>query len=192
MSRRPIPFVGCKAIFRQLGIIRFHHPVSGDLCHNACCGNGNAPGISLDNGHLRNRHTRNRYRIIQKKLRLVYEPLHLVVLTDEKWLLFVIEQVLSNALKYTPEGSVTIFAEAPGTLCIRDTGIGIEAADLPRIFETGFTGCNGRLDKRATGIGLGLSRRILERLGHRIAVESTPGQGTTVRLYLDREPLEVE
>ena len=129
---------------------------------------------------------------IQKKLRLVYEPLHLVVLTDEKWLLFVIEQVLSNALKYTPSGSVTIFAEAPGTLCIRDTGIGIEAADLPRIFETGFTGCNGRLDKRATGIGLGLSRRILERLGHRIAVESLPGQGTTVRLYLDRSTLEVE
>lgn len=131
-------------------------------------------------------------RFIQKKLRLVYEPLHLTVLTDEKWLLFVIEQVLSNALKYTPSGSVTIFAEAPRTLCIRDTGIGIEAADLPRIFETGFTGCNGRLDKHATGLGLGLSRRILERLGHRIAVESEPGHGTTVRLFLDRSSLEVE
>ena len=79
--------------------------------------------------------------------------------------------------------------QIPETLLEKRLG---PAADLPRIFETGFTGCNGRLDKRATGIGLGLSRRILERLGHRIAVESTPGQGTTVRLYLDREPLEVE
>ena len=70
---------------------------------------------------------------IDRKLTLHYEPLHLSVVTDEKWLGFVVEQVLSNALKYTPEGgSITIDAEAPATLCIRDTGIGITAEDLQR------------------------------------------------------------
>ena len=129
---------------------------------------------------------------IKKKLRLQYEPLNCTVLTDEKWLLFVLEQVLSNAVKYTPSGSVSIFLEEPRVLCIRDTGIGIDPADLPRIFETGFTGGNGRLDKRATGIGLGLSRRILQRLGHTISVSSAPGKGTTIRIGLDRTELEVE
>lgn len=85
---------------------------------------------------------------IKKKLRLRYEPLGCTVLTDEKWLLFVIEQVLSNAIKYTPSGFIEISLERPRVLCIRDTGIGIDPADLPRIFETGFTGGNGRLDKR--------------------------------------------
>ena len=129
---------------------------------------------------------------ITKKLRLDYEPLHCTVLTDEKWLLFVVEQVLSNALKYTRQGGVSIYLEAPKTLCIRDTGVGIDPADLPRIFELGFTGENGRRDKRATGIGLGLSRRILQKLGHGISAESAPGVGTTVRIALDQAPLEVE
>ena len=129
---------------------------------------------------------------ITKKLRLDYEPLRRTVLTDEKWLLFVVEQVLSNAVKYTRQGGVSIYLEEPKTLCIRDTGVGIDPADLPRIFELGFTGENGRRDKRATGIGLGLSRRILQKLGHGISAESTPGVGTTVRIALDQAPLEVE
>lgn len=110
---------------------------------------------------------------IRRRLRLEYTPLNVSVITDEKWLLFVIEQVLSNALKYTRSGSVSITLEAPKTLCIRDTGIGIASEDLPRVFEKGFTGCNGRTDKRATGIGLYLCRRILEKLGHTIAITST-------------------
>ena len=129
---------------------------------------------------------------ILKKIQLCYEPLHCTVLTDEKWLLFVIGQVLSNALKYTPAGSVHITLEAPKTLCIRDTGIGIDPADLPRVFEMGYTGINGRADKRATGIGLGLCRQIMTRLGHRIAIESAPGHGTAVRLFLESAQLEVE
>ena len=98
---------------------------------------------------------------IDRKLTLHYEPLHLSVVTDEKWLGFVVEQVLSNALKYTPEGgSITIDAEAPATLCIRDTGIGITAEDLPRIFDRGYTGRNGRTYRQASGIGLYLCRRL--------------------------------
>lgn len=129
---------------------------------------------------------------IHKKLRLDYEPVQATVLTDEKWLLFVIEQVLSNALKYTRTGGITITLEEPFSLCISDTGIGIAPEDLPRVFEKGFTGYNGRDDKRATGIGLYLCRRILTRLGHTITIESDLGVGTTVRINLYREPFAVE
>lgn len=129
---------------------------------------------------------------IQKKLQLHYTPPDCSVLTDEKWLAFVIGQVLSNALKYTAQGGVSIFSEAPKTLCIRDTGIGIDPADLPRVFEMGYTGGNGRLDKRASGIGLGLCRQIMTKLGHRITIASEAGRGTTVRLFLATAQLEVE
>lgn len=129
---------------------------------------------------------------IGKKITLNYAPLSTNVLTDEKWLLFVIEQVLSNALKYTKEGTICISMEKPQTLCISDTGIGIAPEDLPRIFEKGFTGFNGREDKKASGIGLYLCRRICKNLGHRITAESILDEGTTIRIYLEREALEVE
>ena len=129
---------------------------------------------------------------IRKKLALDLQPLPGEVVTDEKWLCFAVEQVLSNALKYTRSGSVSITLEAPKTLCIRDTGIGIAPEDLPRVFEKGYTGCNGRTDKRATGIGLYLCRRILEKLGHSITIASTHGAGTTVRIGLAQDALEVE
>lgn len=129
---------------------------------------------------------------IHKKIKLEYEPVHCEVLTDEKWLLFVIDQVLSNALKYTPSGSISISMPRDRVLCIRDTGIGIAAEDLPRVFDKGFTGYNGRRDKRASGIGLYLCRRIMENLGHRIWLESVPGEGTAVYLDLRSTKLEVE
>lgn len=121
---------------------------------------------------------------IRKKLTLCYEPIHKPVLTDEKWFLFVLEQVLSNALKYTPKGSITITLAGQDTLSIRDTGIGIAPGDLPRIFEQGYTGSNGRADKQATGIGLYLCRMICSRLGQSITAGSVPGQGTEVRISL--------
>ena len=129
---------------------------------------------------------------IQRKIQLNYQMLNYTVITDEKWLGFVVEQVLSNALKYTPQGSVSIYMEPEGVLCIRDTGIGIAPEDLPRVFEKGYTGSNGRTDKRATGIGLYLCRRILAKLGHSITIASTPGVGTTVRIGLEQDALEVE
>lgn len=128
---------------------------------------------------------------IGKKIRLVYEPVHKQVLTDEKWLLFVVEQVLSNALKYTKEGQISIELEDE-VLIIRDTGIGIAAEDLPRIFEKGYTGYNGRRDKKASGIGLYLCRRITANLGHRIWANSVLGEGTAVYINLHREQMEHE
>lgn len=124
---------------------------------------------------------------IGKKIRLVYSPPDVKVVTDEKWLLFVLEQVLSNALKYTESGSITIGLEEPETLYVRDTGIGIAPEDLPRIFEKGYTGYNGRSDKKASGLGLYLCRRICGNLGHTIDVDSTPGVGTTVRIRLEQK-----
>ena len=129
---------------------------------------------------------------ILKKLSLDYAPTGYTVLTDEKWLSFVIEQIISNAVKYTSEGGVKIYMDETGVLCISDTGIGICAEDLPRIFENGYTGFNGREDKRASGIGLYLCKRITDNLGHGISVESVPGEGTAVRLDLRKHDLGVE
>lgn len=119
-------------------------------------------------------------------LRLDYQPLDRTVVTDAKWLDFVVEQVLSNALKYTASGSVTIAMDGDD-LCIRDTGMGIAPEDLPRIFDRGFTGLNGRRDTRASGIGLYLCRRICRSLGHTIRASSVPNQGTEIRIGLGQK-----
>ena len=121
---------------------------------------------------------------IQRKIQLNYQMLNYTVITDEKWLGFVVEQVLSNALKYTPQGSVSIYMESEGVLCIRDTGIGIAPEDLPRVFEKGYTGYNGRSHRKASGLGLYLCREILTRLGHSVSAESQVDHGTTIRIDL--------
>ena len=121
---------------------------------------------------------------IAKKIRLNYAPVSVRVLTDEKWLLFLIEQILSNSIKYTQEGSVTIAVTQDKILTIADTGIGIAPEDLPRIFEKGYTGYNGRLDKKSTGLGLYLCQMAANRLSHNISVISSPGIGTTVSIDL--------
>lgn len=116
--------------------------------------------------------------------------------TDEKWVTFVLEQFLSNALKYTKAGGIAIYgadefgekkAGKADYVVIEDTGIGIQKEDLPRIFERGFTGCNGRMDKKSTGIGLYLCRQIMDRLSHTIFVESEEGKGTKVILGFAQE-----
>lgn len=128
---------------------------------------------------------------ISKKLKLTYEETGRTVLTDEKWLLFVIEQILSNAVKYTSEGGeISVFCEDEGIICIKDNGIGIAPEDMPRIFERGYTGLNGRTDKKASGLGLYLCRRICENLNHRIWAESC--SGTAVYIDLRRRKLETE
>lgn len=129
---------------------------------------------------------------IRKKIKLDYTPVACKILTDEKWFLFVVEQVLSNALKYTKSGTISVMLDASETLCIKDTGMGIAPEDLPRIFEKGYTGYNGRSDKKASGIGLYLCRRICRNLGHRISAESAVGQGTAIRIDFRRAKLDVE
>lgn len=140
-------------------------------------------------------------------------PAELSVVTDEKWMVFVLKQLVSNALKYTEQGSIRIYVEkaplprerqlppqedvwakqcigAAGKqencryvrLMIEDTGIGIAPDDLPRIFERGYTGYNGRKDKKATGLGLYLTQRIVRLLNHEIYITSKVGQGTRVEL----------
>ena len=128
---------------------------------------------------------------IRKRIRLEYEGTALQVLTDEKWLCFVIEQILSNALKYTSAGSIRIFTQGE-TLVIADTGMGIAPEDLPRVFEKGYTGYNGRTDKKATGIGLYLCKRILNRLGHEVSISAQVGKGTRVSIDLSREETVLE
>ena len=129
---------------------------------------------------------------VRRRIRLSYEPVEIKVLTDEKWLLFIIEQLLSNAVKYTQKGGVYIRLTGEGVLEIGDTGMGIAAEDVPRIFEKGFTGYNGRADKKSTGLGLYLCSLTAKKLSHRIWAESEVGQGTTVYLDLHRDRLEVE
>ncbi len=132
--------------------------------------------------------------IYQKRVSLQISALPGTIVTDKKWFLFVLEQLLTNAVKYTPQGFVRIYPDpaVPDTLVIEDTGIGIHAEDLPRVFERGFTGCNGRGGARSTGLGLYLCHEVLTRLGHTISIRSTLGVGTAVRICFARGALAVE
>ena len=130
---------------------------------------------------------------IRKNIRFVYETADARVLSDEKWLAFLLGQLLSNALKYTPPGGTVAIDVTDGpVLTVRDSGIGIPKSDIPRVFERGYTGAAGRSDQRASGIGLYLCRRIAGNLGHTLTLTSEPGRGTEVRLDLTRRPLPVE
>ena len=121
---------------------------------------------------------------IGRKITLDFEPFEEWVITDEKWITFVIEQLLSNSLKYTHSGKITIRMENRGikTLVIEDTGIGISPEDLPRIFDRGFTGYNGRMDKKSTGIGLYLCKQVTTKLSHTLEVTSKVKEGTKVSI----------
>lgn len=128
---------------------------------------------------------------IRGKVSLDLRETGLRALTDEKWLQLVVEQLLSNAVKYAPRGHVKVWSEGE-RLFIEDDGVGIAREDLPRVFDRGFTGCNGRMDKRSTGIGLYLSRQVCRRLGHTLTIDSELGRGTRVTIGLARPYLEVE
>lgn len=122
-----------------------------------------------------------------KRITLSLPENDLMILTDAKWLAFVLEQLLSNALKYTPvQGKITLTLQ-DNTLILQDTGPGIPAEDLPRIFEKGFTGLNGRQEQRASGLGLYLTRRVMEKLNHAITITSPPHQGVRVTIRFSTE-----
>ena len=143
--------------------------------------------VSLD-GVIRDTIKKYAKIMIRRHIGINYSGTKKQVYTDEKWLEFILEQILSNAIKYTPKGFVTIeTAEEKDRffITIKDTGIGIKAEDLPRVFEKGYTGYNGHADKKATGIGLYLCRQMADKLGHTIRVESELGKGTKVWIGFD-------
>ena len=128
-----------------------------------------------------------------KGIRLDYQPLKTTVLSDGQWLQILLEQLLSNSLKYTASGSISIYLD-PGreqALIIEDTGAGIRPEDLPKIFNKGYSGLNGRLHEKSTGIGLFLSKKICKRLGHELIIESELGKGTRAAVSLARKELAV-
>lgn len=125
---------------------------------------------------------------IQQGLSLNLHDLNHTVITDKKWFLVILEQVLSNSLKYTKQGSIEIFFQED-TLYMKDTGLGIQDADLLRVFERGFSGYNGRLTHQSSGLGLYLSKKIADKLGHELHLHSVVGEGTTVMITFKEKKL---
>lgn len=123
---------------------------------------------------------------ISNNIKLEYEKLNIKVITDSKWCMVVIEQLLSNAIKYTKNGIVSIsFNEKENYLEIKDNGIGIKDSDLPKIFDKGYSGFNGRQNQKSTGIGLFLVKQILDKLGQKVKLESKLDEGTSVKVYFN-------
>ena len=135
---------------------------------------------------------------INRHLSFQLEEFQKKVLTDEKWLSLILEQLISNAVKYTPSGGISIYLEegehkieegekrVDAILVIKDTGIGIRKEDQPRIFEKGFTGYNGRMNKKSTGIGLYLCKQAADKLSHKIVMTSEIEKGTIMKIYFYR------
>ena len=125
---------------------------------------------------------------IQKDLSLNLHDLDRTIITDRKWFVVILEQVLSNSLKYTSQGGIEIYFQED-TLYIKDSGLGIQDADLLRVFERGFSGYNGRLTQQSSGLGLYLSKKIADELGHQISIASQVGQGTTVMINFSEKKM---
>ncbi len=128
---------------------------------------------------------------IQKGLTINLDDLDVKVISDEKWLLVIIEQVLSNSLKYTKSGGIEVYFK-DNTLYLKDSGIGIKDSDILRVFERGFSGYNGRLTQQSSGLGLYLSKKIADQLGHDISISSQVGQGTTVSIHFQKKKLAID
>ena len=124
--------------------------------------------------------------LIQNGIRVEMENMNCAVYTDEKWAVFILGQLLQNAARYRgPEPVITLSAKPLGRqtqLIVHDNGIGIPAHELPRVFERGFTGSNGRIRGGSTGIGLYLCRKLAVFLELELRMDSQEGTGTTVTL----------
>ena len=125
---------------------------------------------------------------IQKGLSLNLHDLDRTIITDRKWFVVILEQVLSNSLKYTSQGGIEIYFQED-TLYIKDSGLGIQDSDLLRVFERGFSGYNGRLTQQSSGLGLYLSKKIADELGHQISIASQVGHGTTVMISFSEKKM---
>ena len=120
---------------------------------------------------------------ISKKIKIDFKLTKACIVTDEKWFIFVLEQIISNALKYIKKGQIFIYMKEK-SLVIEDTGIGIPAEDLPRIFEKGFTGENGRSFTKSTGMGLYLCKNLCDKLGLGLKITSKENEGTEVSIII--------
>ena len=122
---------------------------------------------------------------IRKKNKVDFKASKLKLTTDKKWFGLILDQILSNANKYTDKGEISIYVEGKN-LIIEDTGIGIRNEDLPRVFDKSYTGYNGRIYKKSTGIGLNLVKTAAENLSIDVSIESKVDVGTKVILNLSR------
>lgn len=124
---------------------------------------------------------------INKKIKLNYVSHETMVISDKKWLSFAFEQILGNSVKYTSTSGEITIETCENKLVIEDNGIGIKEEDLPRIFEKGFTGFNGRYEKKSSGLGLYLCKKTLDKLGHHIEISSKVGEGTRIEITFPKE-----
>ena len=124
---------------------------------------------------------------INKKIKLNFVSHETMVISDKKWLSFAIEQILGNSVKYTSAGGEITIETCENKLIVEDNGMGIKEEDLPRIFEKGFTGFNGRYEKKSSGLGLYLCKKTLDKLGHHIEISSKVGEGTRVEITFPKE-----
>jgi len=124
---------------------------------------------------------------INKKIKLNYVSHETMVISDKKWLSFAFEQILGNSVKYSSAGGEIIIETCENKLVIEDNGMGIKEEDLPRIFEKGFTGFNGRYEKKSSGLGLYLCKKTLDKLGHHIEISSKVGEGTKIEITFPKE-----
>ena len=124
---------------------------------------------------------------INKKIKLNYVSHETMVISDKKWLSFAFEQILGNSVKYSGAGGEITIETYENKLVIEDNGMGIKEEDLPRIFEKGFTGFNGRYEKKSSGLGLYLCKKILDKLGHHIEISSKVGEGTRIEITFPKE-----
>ena len=124
---------------------------------------------------------------INKKIKLNYVSHETMVISDKKWLSFAFEQILGNSVKYTSTSGEITIETCENKLVIEDNGMGIKEEDLPRIFEKGFTGFNGRYEKKSSGLGLYLCKKTLDKLGHHIEISSKVGEGTRIEITFPKE-----
>lgn len=124
---------------------------------------------------------------ILKKLTLQYAGTRLAPVTDSRWVGFLLEQLLSNAVKYTPAGGTVTVEVRDRTLSVSDTGVGIRPEDLPLIFAKGYTGCTGHAEPTSSGLGLYLCARAAKKLGCTLTARSEPGRGTEMLLTFPRQ-----
>ena len=124
---------------------------------------------------------------INKKIKLNYVSHETMIISDKKWLSFAFEQILGNSVKYSSAGGEITIETCENKLVIEDRGIGIKEEDLPRIFEKGFTGFNGRYEKKSSGLGLYFCKKTLDKLGHHIEISSKVGEGTRIEITFPKE-----